>query len=68
MTQTTKIPSLEDCILWLDNLEEGATIWDTELPIIYRAKFYLQQLSDEMDVANEAHARFKAAHDSGETP
>jgi hypothetical protein len=39
-------PSLEECRYWLDQLDEGATIWDSELKFIDRIKAILDLLID----------------------
>ncbi len=49
--------TLADCIEWLSHLDEGATIWDTDLKFIFRIQSALELLADEIDVANAAHAK-----------
>jgi hypothetical protein len=40
--------SVDDCIRWLDQLDEGATIWDTDIKFIFRIRTALELLT--MDV------------------
>ncbi len=50
-------PTLRECLTWLEYLQEGTTIWDTDLRYVFRIMDALEMLADEIDVANEAHAR-----------
>lgn len=59
MSKPQTTPSMADCIQWLDKLDEGATIWDTDLKFIDRIRGALELLTDEIDASNAAHARFK---------
>lgn len=52
-------PSIRDCLAWLDNLDEGATIGDTDLKFIDRIRGSLELLADEIDASNEAHRRYQ---------
>jgi hypothetical protein len=51
----------KDCLEWLDNLDEGATILDTDLIFINRIKNILEQYSDKVQAAEKAYERWKAA-------
>jgi hypothetical protein len=54
-------PTLAECLEWLNALEEGATIWDTELKFIDRISEAVELLIDETDASNAAHERSRAA-------
>lgn len=54
---THRNPTLADCIRWLDQLGEGATIWDSDLKFILRIRTALESLVDEIEAANAAHPR-----------
>ena len=56
MTQSI---STSDCLEWLDNLDEGATILDTDLRFVSRIKSILEDYSDEVRAANAAYRRWK---------
>jgi hypothetical protein len=47
--------SIADCVWWLDHLEEGCTIGDTDMKFIDRIQGALEQLLDEIDAANTAN-------------
>lgn len=51
--------TVADCIEWLNHLDEGATIWDTDLKFIIRIRDVLEQHSDEIDMANAAYAKWQ---------
>jgi hypothetical protein len=38
--------SVEDCIQWLDHLDEGATIWDTDIKFIDRIRSALEVFTE----------------------
>ena len=51
--------SVNDCLKWLDALDEGATIWDTDLRFVSRIKGILEDYSDEVRAANAAYRKWK---------
>jgi hypothetical protein len=38
--------TIDDCIQWLDHLDEGATIWDTDIKFINRIRSALEVLTE----------------------
>jgi hypothetical protein len=38
--------NLDDCIQWLDHLDEGATIWDTDIKFIDRIRSALEVFTE----------------------
>jgi hypothetical protein len=38
--------TIEDCIQWLEHLDEGATIWDTDVKFIERIRTALLTLRE----------------------
>lgn len=64
MVQGMNPITITNCIEWLKTIQRLHTpknpveIWESELPMINRIIDYLQQLSDETDVSNEAHRKY----------
>lgn len=54
-----------DCLEWLDNLNEGMSIfiWHTDLKFITRIKDILGQYDDEVQAANASYRKWKEERD-----
>lgn len=56
--------SLTDCVNWLNQLDEGATIWDTDYKFIERIVSALELLLEEESTANIEYRKWKAKQGS----
>lgn len=64
MTEMVRKITTRDCLRWLNELDEGATIWDTDLKFISRITQILEEYNDEVQAANAAYRKWKEERDA----